>query len=480
MDLPQGTAVGVADAAAEQAPASAADDSPCLQPMPIHARLRRSHITAIAALCALVAVPVGASLALRKSAQSMTPAAENDSGLRAVRVVSPGRRETSTITLPASIDAFQTTLVYARVSGYLLRWYADIGTTVKEGQKLADIDTPELDQELAQARANLAQGGAEVDFSRAELKQAQASLNQAEAEIARAQANVEFARSSLRRAESLSPFHAIAETDLEETRRDREARQAELVAAQAQRATREAGVATARARIVSREANVNSLEANVRRLEKLQGFKTIVAPFDGVVIRRSAEVGILVTAGSSVSSSELFTIAKTNALRTRIHVPQSLAPSIQIGQKAEVLVPERPDRGFAATVARTARAIDSSSRTLMVELELPNADQALLPGTFAQVVLSVRRAVPFCTIPTTTLLNRPGGIRVAVLSAEGTARLQTVKLGRDYGSLVEVLSGLQGTERVVVNPPDDLADGERLTVAEARPTAAGEERKAGH
>lgn len=427
----------------------------------------RRRLTAAVAGLALVVLPLAAWLALRAGTEKLPDGSEEANAVRRVRVVHPGRVECATLTLPANIDAFQTTLIYSRVSGYLLKWYVDIGQEVPQGHRLADIDTPELDQELAQARANLVQGKAEVESARAELNQAQAGLNLADAEIARAKANLEYARSARRRAESLSPLNAISELDLDESRRDAEARQADLDSANAQRRTREAAVATAAARIKSRQATVDSLDADVRRLEELQGFKTITAPFAGVVTRRRAEVGILVTAGSTASSPELFAIAQTDSLRIKINVPQSLAGSIHTGQKAQVQVPEYPEREFAAAVARTSQAIDPKSRTLMVELELANADRALLPGTFAQVVLPVRRTSALCTIPTGALLNRPDGLRVAVVTPGDSIRLQPVKLGRDYGSTAEVLVGISGNERLVLNPPDDLAENERVSVADS-------------
>jgi len=420
----------------------------------------------------LLLLPIAVAVALRQNGESVSVPSDEGAGLRVVRTVTPGRSETSTLTLPASIDAFQTTLIHSRVTGYLLRWYVDIGEKVKAGQKLADIDTPELDQELEQARANLAQGQADLETARAELKEVQAGLAEVDAEIVRARANHEYSKSVLRRNELLHEKRVISDQDMDESRRDSDVRQAEVDAAAAQRMTREATAATCAAKILSREATVNSLKANVRRLEKLQGFKTIAAPFAGVVTRRRAEIGILVTAGSAVSSQELFAIAQTDSLRIRINVPQSLAPSIETGREARVLVPEWPDRVFTAKVARTAQAIDPVSRTLTVELELPNADRGVLPGTFAQVVLPVRRAVPVATIPAKTLLNRPEGLRVAVVGPEGVVRLQEIRIGRDYGSTVEVVSGLAGGERLIVNPPDDLAENERVSVADSSQAAS--------
>lgn len=450
---------------------------PVLEPLPSGPPPRpargRGRLTACIALCLVVGLPVGLSIVWRQYSQGGGLPIDEAAAQRTVRVVKPDRVASTTLTLPANIDAFQTTLIYSRVSGYLRNWSADIGQRVTKGQSIAEIDTPELDQELKQARANLIQGRAELDTAKAELQEAHANLKQADAEIARAKANRGFARTVLRRTEDLLRQRAISEQEVDESRRDNEATQASQDAAEAQRKTREANVATQTAKIKSREATVASLEANVRRLEELEAFKVIRAPFDGVVTRRRAELGILVSSGNSSSTVDLFAIAKTDALRIRLNVPQSEALCIQTGQEARVLVAEYPDRVFKAKVARTSKSIDTASRTLMVELELANADQSLLPGTFGQVVLTVERAESRWTIPATSLVNRPDGLpRVAVVDDRGTVRLAAVTLGRDYGTSLEVVSGLRGVERLVANPPDDLAENETVSVARAEPDAS--------
>ena len=395
--------------------------------------------------------------------------ATGEKGRRTVNVTRPERVDSATLTLPANIDAFQTTLLYSRVSGYLQCWNADIGDRVQKGQPLAEIDTPEADQELNQARANLVQGRADLDTSKAQLQEAEAALKQAEAEVARMKANLEFAHSVMQRNEKLIDQHALSIQDMEESRRDHDVSKAALDAADAQVTTRQSNVTTSQAKIKSHEATVNSLEANVRRLEELQAFKTIRAPFDGIVTRRRAEIGILVTAGTSAASQELFAIAQADRLRIRINVPQAHALTVQAGQEAQVLVPEYPNRPFTARVARTARSIDASSRTLMVELELPNPDNAILPGTFAQVVLTARKVEAGWIVPAGVLLARSDGLRVAVVESGDTVRLCKVVLGRDYGTNIEVLSGLKGNERLVINPPDTMIDREPVIVADKDP-----------
>jgi len=392
----------------------------------------------------------------------------NHLGQRIVSVARPTRATDTELTVPANIDAFQTTLLYARISGYLLKWHADIGDRVKQGDKLAEIDTPDADRELDQARANLVQGKADLETANAEQLQAEAAVTQAEADIVRAKANLAFAASALGRTERLVSQKMVTAQDLDESRRDAEARQADVDAATAQLRTRQAAVTTAKAKVKSRQATIQSLEAILRRHEELQEFKVIRAPFDGIVTRRRAEVGILVTAGGIATAQELFAVAQADRLRIRIQVPQSQAAGIAAGQSAQVRVPEYPGRVFNATVARTARAIDPSTRTLMVELELPNTDQKLTPGAFAQVMLSARRTEPAWTIPATSLINRGDGTKVAVVDSQGIVHFRLVTLGRDYGKLLEVLTGLRGDEQIVLNPPDTLADAEHVGLADAQ------------
>ena len=429
----------------------------------------RRAMTAGVALFLLIALPFVASMSLPQHTESAAPPSNEEQ--RVVRVAKPGRSEIATLTLPGNVDAYQSALLHSRVNGYLVRLDAEIGDRVKKGQALAEIDTPELDQEYQQAQANLVQGRADHGTALAELQEAKANLKQAEAGVARARASLKLAQSVLRREEQLYAKHAIADQELDERRCDQETRQADLESAEAVCRTRESSIATCTAKVESRKATVSSLEANVRRLEELQRFKTIRAPFDGVVARRRAEIGILVTAGSATMSQELFSVVQPDTLRIRVSVPQAEAMAVQKGQTAQVLTPEYPNRAFAAKVMRTSQAIDLVSRTLMVELELPNADQALLPGTFAQVVLPLRRTEPICTVPGAVLLSRTDGIKVAVVDGQGAIRLRDVKLGRDYGSTVEVLGGLQGNETLVLNPRDDIAEDEKVTIADAHDKA---------
>ncbi len=457
---------GDAALAARDAAASGSEDPDC---SPESSRAGwGSLVLRLAVVLAVSAVVVW--LVLRTwthASPSVKSAVETVAQRRLVRVTQPELSQDSLITLPANIDAYQSTHLYSRVSGYLLRWHFDIGDRVTQGQALAEIDTPEMDQELDQARASLIQGRADLAMAVAELQESQAKLKQGQAEIAGAQAALAFSLSVMKRNEQLSESRVISAQDLDENRRDRDMRQAELDSVEAQYKTREATVATAQAKIQSREATVSSLEANVRRLERHQEFKTIRAPFDGVVTRRRAEVGMLVAAGNASDSQELFAVAQAERLRIRVNVPQAMARAVEIGQEAQVLVPEMPNQKFTAKVTRSARAIDTQSRTLALELELANADHTLLPGTYAQVALPVRRLEAVYMVPAAVLLGRPDGLKVAVVDGQDTVHLRSVKLGRDYGRNVEILSGIRGHERLVLNPADDLADGEQVSVAAA-------------
>jgi RND family efflux transporter MFP subunit len=427
----------------------------------------RGRLLAGCALCGVLAAAATMGPAWLRRSESAAPPVARQPAKRVVQVARPLRSEEATLTLPANIDAFQTTSLYARINGYLRRWDADIGQCVKKGQVLAEIDTPEMDQDLKQAQANLVQGQADLNTALAELHEAEDGLKQSDADIARASADLEYARSAHRRNEQLFAQHAVSAQDLDLSRREKEMRGADLSAATAQQRTRRSAVATATERIKSREATILSLVAAVHRLEEMQTFKTIVAPFDGTVIRRRAEVGMLVAAGGTSATPELFAVAQDDPLRIRISVPQSQVTDIQIGQGAKVLVAEYPGKAFAAKVARTAHAMDPVSRTLTVELELPNADQTLLPGTFARVELVTRRSEGTWSVPAGVLLSNSSGLHVAVVDEQSVVRLRKVQLGRDYGGRVEVLTGLQGNEDLVTNPPDDLADNEVVTIATA-------------
>jgi|SRR5579859_1710311 len=318
--------------------------------------------------------------------------------------------------LPGNLQAFSDTPIYARTPGYMKRWYADIGKKVKTGELLAEIDAPELDDQLQQARADRAT----------------------------AEANYQFAQSTAARWEALLKTDSVSKQEADQKRNDMAAGKAILDAAR----------------------------YSVLRLEKLQSFKRIYAPFDGVITVRNIDVGTLIDAGSS-PAKELFHIASTKRLRVFVNIPQSYARDVGPGMTAELTLAEFPGQRFKGTFARSAQAIDAASRTLLSEVDVENANGELLPGSYAQVHLKLSSTHAALIVPVNTLLFRPEGVMVGVLQGD-RAVLTPVKLGRDYGTEVEVVSGLNATDSLIVNPSDSLVSGAQVHVVEepAKPEPA--------
>jgi RND family efflux transporter MFP subunit len=312
------------------------------------------------------------------------------------------------LVLPANLQAFSDTPIYARTTGYLKRWYADIGKRVKAGELLAEIDAPELDDQLQQAKAN----------------------------YATAEANYRLAQSTAVRWESLLKTDSVSRQEVDEKRSD----------------------------MAARKANLDAARYNVSRLEKLQSFKRLYAPFDGVITARNVDVGMLIDAGSA-PAKELFHIASTKRLRAFINVPQSDARDVGPGMTAELTLAEFPGRRFKGTFARSAQSIDAVSRTLLAEVDVDNASGELLPGSYAQVHLKLSGEHAALIVPVNVLLFRPEGVMAAVVQAD-RAVLAPIKLGRDFGSQVEVVSGLNPTDSVILNPSDSLVSGAQVRVVQ--------------
>jgi RND family efflux transporter MFP subunit len=317
------------------------------------------------------------------------------------------------LTLPGTLLGVIESTVYARSNGYVVRWVKDIGSSVKKGELLAEITAPEIDQELSQA------------VSTRDQSAASASL----------------AKSTADRWQALRQRDAVTQQDLDE--RLSQYNQA--------------------------AANLAAAEANVGRLRKLQGFNQVVAPFDGVVTRRNVDVGDLVNAGNGGSGQALFAVAQVDPLRLYVYVPQVYAHQIKIGDAVTVTLAERGGEQYRGNIARTARAIDAGTRTMQVEIRVPNPSNALITGSYVQVMLPVNAQSLALVVPTNVLLFRPDGTRIALVDAGGKVHLATVKLGTDFGTSVEVLSGLNASDRVVVNPADSLADGDVVTLLEPQP-----------
>jgi RND family efflux transporter MFP subunit len=317
------------------------------------------------------------------------------------------------VTLPGTLQGVIESTVYARSSGYLVRWTKDIGAAVKKGELLAEIAAPEVDQQLIQAQAT----------------RAQAASSEA------------LAKSTADRWQALRAKDAVTQQDLDERSSAAKQAQADLAAA----------------------------EANVSRLRSLQGFNKVTAPFDGVLTRRNVDVGDLINAGNGGTGQALFSVAQVDPLRLYVYVPQVYANQVKIGDNVTVTLAERAGEQYQGSVARTARAIDPTTRTLQVEIRVPNPRGALFSGAYVQVLLPIKGDSAATVVPTNVLLFRPEGPRVAVVDAGGHVHLTAVKLGTDYGAAVEVLSGLDAHSRVIVNPADSLADGDVVAFEPAPP-----------
>jgi len=388
------------------------------------------------------------------------PVKEHVTTGRVVNVAQPTPAETASVTLPANIRPWQTTTLHSRVTGYLTAWHVDLGDTVKAGDVLAELETPELDQEVAEGIAQAAEANAAAVQATAELSEAEAELSVAMAQLSRVQAEVELARSQLARREKLVSRSAISQEELDTFEKQLETRTADVAAAEADVARRRTGLKTRAAVIAARAATATSRAANVERLKELQSFKRIVAPFSGVVTRRSAEVGMLVTAGTE----QLYVLEDMSRVRVQVSVPQSTAAIVRIGIPATISLPESSAPSTPASVTRIASSIDSTNRTMLAEIELENTTTHLQPGSYAQVTLTTPHQNSGWTIPANTLQMRIDGPHIAVVGSGGQLELRSVKLGRDLGGRVQILSGVRGDEQLVVNPTDDLVSGMQVEV----------------
>lgn len=367
----------------------------------------RGAVGIVVLILVAAVVTAGWGIFTRERAMAALSQETREMAVTTVAVTKPTKGAASEdVSLPGTVQAYTDAAIFARTTGYLKKRYADIGSHVKAGQVLAEIDTPELDQQLMQARADLAT----------------------------AQANDRLAKTTADRYTDLMKTDSVSRQDLDNATGNYEAKKA----------------ATA------------SADANVKRLEELEKFKTIYAPFDGVITARNTDIGALI--GSGASAKELFHIASMNRLRIFVSVPQIYARSAQPDTPADITVQELPGQKFNGRVARTAQSIDPNSRTLLVEIDLDNPKETILPGSFAQVHLKLPTSATTFRLPVNALIFRSEGLRVATVK-DGTVSLLPITLGRDFGSTVEVVSGLTGAESIVVNPPDSLAEGQRVNVA---------------
>ncbi|MEH1825426.1 MAG: efflux RND transporter periplasmic adaptor subunit [Nostoc sp.] len=389
-------------------------------------------------------------------------AVKEASTVPSVNVMTPRRATGATkVELPGSVVALNQTTIYARSTGYLRRWYADIGDRVRAGQLLAEIDSPDTDQQVLQAKAELVQAQANVSQARANLAKGVSDLKQA-------RANLLIARQSWERWQVLVKQGAVAQQDADTKYATYQANLANVEAAQNT-------VNSDSANINAAQANAYASQANFQRNTVLQSYKKVTAPFAGVITARNVNTGVLISAGngntsnSNTSNSSLYTIAAYDNLKVNVSVPQSLSQSLQTGQTAQITVRELPQRVFTGKVVRTSNAIDPTTRTLLTQLEVRNSDATLRPGMYANVRFAINRANPPFVVPDSVLVVNAGGTQVATVTKDHTVHYQKVAVGRDYGTEVEITSGLTGNESLIATPTVDETEGLRVQpVAQSR------------
>ncbi|MBN3891447.1 MAG: efflux RND transporter periplasmic adaptor subunit [Nostoc sp. JL31] len=384
-------------------------------------------------------------------------AVKEASTLASVNVITPRRATGATkVELPGSVVAQNQTTIYARSTGYLRRWYADIGDRVRAGQLLAEIDSPDTDQQVLQAKAELVQAQANVSQTRANLAKSISDLKQA-------RANLLIARQSWERWQVLVKQGAVPQQDADTKYATYQANLASVEAAQNT-------INSDSANINAAQANAYASQANFQRNTVLQSYKKVTAPFAGVITARNVNTGVLISAGNgntstsntNTSNSSLYTIAAYDNLKVNVSVPQSLSQSLQTGQTAQITVRELPQRVFTGKVVRTSNAIDPTTRTLLTQLEVHNSDTTLRPGMYANVKFAINRTNPPFVVPDSVLVVNAGGTQVATVTKDHTVHYQKVAVGRDYGTEIEITSGLTGNESLIATPTVDETEGLRV------------------
>jgi membrane fusion protein, multidrug efflux system len=368
----------------------------------------RKAMIIVVLVIVVLALSGGVSMLSRiHDAQALAKETDVDS-VATVAVVHPvEEKPDEELVLPASLQAYEESPIYARTNGYLLRWYKDIGSRVAKGELLADIDTPEIDQELSQARAAHQQIAAQLELAKIS---ADRWLN-------------------LRKTDSVSQQETDTQTNAYQ----------------------------------QAVANLAAADANVRRLEQLESFKHVYAPFAGVLTKRNVDPGALINAGSA--GTALFTLARVDPLRVFVNVPQAYSPAIHDGMPAYVTLQEIAGQKFKGTVARTADAIDPATRTLLTEVDVPNKDGHLLPGSFGEVHFLPKINAEKVTVPVNAMLFRQEGARLAIVGPDNKVQLRPITIGRDYGTTLEILGGVSLEDRIIINPADSLEDGQKVNVA---------------
>lgn len=402
---------------------------------------RRALVGLFALIATVMAIAIVAGLLPRLRHRQTLLAAARSAEERppAVNVVKVhAQNGNSELELPGDTQALIESPIYARADGYLSRRLVDIGDRVKAGQVLAELDTPELDQQIQQARAT--------------MSQSQAGLKQLQASVVQARANLRLAELTLDRWKKLAQSGVFSRQESDEKQSAFDVRQAELEAAQANAA--------------AAQNAVDASSASVRRVEELKSFDRIKAPFDGIITARNMDVGTLVTAGNGGPTREIFRLAKTDPLRIFVNVPQTNITSVRPGQTANLTFDEFPGRVFPARVERSTTAVDVNSRAMLMVLMLPNPQGTLRPGMYAHVRFSLPRAASTLLIPGDTLMLRSDGPQVAVIGPGQRVHYRKIALGRDYGAQLEVTQGLEDGEELVVNPTDQIREGVTVEMRE--------------
>jgi len=397
---------------------------------PSRRSLRRVGLIGVAA--AVVIAVVG--ILERRGHEAEVKQWTQDQAIPTVALISPKRGALSQrLVLPGTVQAWYEAPIYARVSGYLKDWYFDFGAHVKKGDVLAEIETPDLDAQLAAA---------------------QAKLKSAEAVVKVREAEKQFAETTYQRWRD-SPKGVVSVQEQE---------------------SKEADYNSAIARLNASTAEAAADQGEVDRLQALEGFKKIIAPFDGVVTARETDIGALINAGSGTgggSGPELFRVADVHKMRIYVQVPQQLSAGIQPGLTTELHLPQYPDKTFKATVATTSSAINTSARTLLVELHAENSNDELQPGAYTQVTFELPSNPNIVQVPTSALIFREHGMEVATIGSDDKVELKPVTLGRNLGTEVEVVSGLSPSDRVINSPPDSLGAGDKVRIAGQQSNASG-------
>src|SRR5579863_907715 len=380
-------------------------------------RPRKSKLFTALVFAVIALVIVGVFTLLQRRSQYQALAKETETlAVPTVAVIHPAVESSDEgLVLPSTLQAYVESPIYARTNGYLKKWSRDIGSRVRQGELLADIDTPEVDQQLIQARADL--------------------------ETAKANSNL--SKITANRYEELIKTDGVSKQEVDNAVGD----------------------------YAAKDAATASSAANVKRLEELESFKHIYAPFSGVITRRNVDIGNLINAGNGGAAQQLFFLAQTDPLRVYVSVPETYAASIHPGLSAYLELTQFPGEKFQGKVVRTAEAIDLGSRTLNTEVDVPNHDGRLLPGGYAQVHLGVNVTGSRMQVPVNGLLFRSEGLRAVVIDSNHIAHLRPLSIGRDYGTSLEVLQGLNANDWIVINPADSLDEGQKVNVKELPPAA---------